>query len=133
MQFEVMNAEAAIDIEVTPEMTARLDVDEIHALYSTFWLARHVELAARRVIEPHFDEGENAVGAALHIKHVDMAPVGARVRIRAWTTLVEGNLIRCNFEAHHGEVLIAHGTQDQVCLPAAKIAQRIARAYDRLD
>ncbi len=128
----IEKAQAQFTIRVTPEMTARLAEEEIHPVYSTFWLGRHVELAARKVIEPYFENGEDAVGAALSIQHKAMTPVGAEVVIKAWVSKIHGALIHCNFEVFHGTLLVADGSQDQFCMSAGSIRQKIADAYKRL-
>ena len=62
-----------------------------------------------------------------------MAPVGAELTFRAWVVEVKKALVRCRFDVKHGDCLIAEGTQDQICLPAQLIKDKIAEAYQRLD
>ncbi len=130
MKAGVENSVGAIDVVVTPEMSARLDGREIHAVYSTFWLAYHAEVAARRAIEPFFEEGENAVGAELQIKHLAMTAIGATVHITARVTQVRGPVITCAIEARVGNknTLVAEGIQVQVCIADTIVQERVKNA-----
>jgi predicted thioesterase len=130
MHQDVAQGIGIVDIVVSPEMTATLDGTEIHNVYSTFWLAYHAEVAARRAIEPFFEKGDNAVGSGLAIEHVVMAGIGAHVRITATVSEMDRRRIRCTFEAHvlPSATLIARGTQDQVVLPTQVLAERANNA-----
>nr|BAL53583.1 thioesterase superfamily protein [uncultured Bacteroidetes bacterium] len=112
-------------------MAASLDGRLIHPLYSTFWLAYHAEVAARKAIEPYFDEGENALGAGIELEHRNMCPLGVRVDITATVTQCDGNRIICSLSARAGAIEIARGTQTQVVLPSERIQAMIARAYEQ--
>lgn len=131
MKSDVQHAVAEVEIEVTPAMTAALDGREIHSVYSTFWLAYHAEVAARRAIEPHFERGENAVGGELCIRHEAMAAVGDRVRIRAAVTEVKGKKILCSIQAFSQRRRIATGHQVQIVLPQTDIDRLVDDAYGR--
>ncbi|CAN5433925.1 hypothetical protein BH10BAC6_BH10BAC6_08250 [soil metagenome] len=130
MRAGVENSIGVVDVIVTPEMTAQLDGREIHPVYSTFWLAYHAEVAARRAIEPFFEDDENAVGAELHIKHLAMTAIGATVQITARVASVRGPVITCAIEARVGNknTLVAEGIQVQVCVADALLLERVAGA-----
>lgn len=131
MKSDVRTSSAEVDIEVTPSMTAVLDGREIHPVYSTFWLTHHAEVAARRAIEPYFDEGENAVGGEVCLRHEAMAAVGDHVRIRAVVSEVSGRRIVCAIEAYARQRRIASGRQVQIVLPQSEIDRLIDEAYGR--
>jgi predicted thioesterase len=131
-------AQAECNILVTSEMTASLNGKEIHPVYSTFWLAYHAECASRLAIEPFFEEGENAIGAELHLRHEAMSSVGTIVRVVAQVEEIserEGRVhcIVCAIEAfcmtHSGEQRVASGSQTQIILPQTLINERIQAAY----
>ena len=130
MHQDVAQGIGIVDIVVSTDMTAILDGTEIHRVYSTFWLAYHAEVAARRAIEPYFEPGDNAVGSGLAIEHMAMAGIGAHVRITATVSEIDRRRIRCTFEAHvlPSATLIARGTQDQVVLPTQVLAERANNA-----
>lgn len=129
---DVRSSTAHVIVTVTEEMTARLDGREIHPVYSTFWLAYHAEVAARRAIEPYFDEGENAVGGALSLEHRAMAPVGAVVDVEARVVNVEGNRIVCAITAINENTLLAEGTQVQIVMRSETLRKKVDEAYRRL-
>lgn len=111
-------------------MAATLDGRSIHPLYSTFWLAYHAEVAARKAIEPYFDDGENAIGGAITLEHFAMCPIGAQVHITATVAERKGNRIICSITARTPHREIARGTQTQIVLPATVISEKIRQAYD---
>ncbi|HLP29696.1 MAG TPA: hotdog domain-containing protein [Candidatus Didemnitutus sp.] len=130
MKPGIENGIGIVEITVTPDMTARLDEKLIHPVYSTFWLAYHAEVAARRAIEPFFDEGDNAVGSSIQINHKTMAGIGARVQITARVSSVKGRHVLCTIEvvAQKTNTLLAEGTQGQVLMSSASLAERCKQA-----
>ncbi len=119
-----------VEIIVTQGMMAILDERVIHPVYSTFWLAYHAELAARRAIEPYFDDTENAVGSSISLTHKSMAGLGAEVRITAQVSVVTGRHVLCTIEARatKTDTLLAEGIQGQVILSSATLAAKCASA-----
>ena len=130
MKSGVEHGVGVVHVTVDDAMTARLEDLVAHPVYSTFWLSYHAELAARRAIQPYFEEGENAVGAYLEIRHHAMAGVGAHVEIRATVIEVKGRFIRCRVEARHQttKALLAEGLQDQIVLSTEVLDEKIASA-----
>ena len=133
MKPGIESAAGLITFVVTSDMTAQLDGREIHPVYGTFWAGYHSEVAARRAIEPYFEEGENAVGSALSINHKAMAAVGTSIEVIAQVTSISGNRIICSVQIRTCETntLLAEGTQEQVVLLDAKLRELVARAYTR--
>jgi fluoroacetyl-CoA thioesterase len=81
--------EVSHEVTVTPEMTARLFDREIHRVYGTAWMVRHVEEAGRMLVEPHLGAGEDATGYEIHLRHERPAAVGDRLIVRARVTHVD--------------------------------------------
>ncbi len=133
MRAEVLGHTAEVRVRVTPEMVAALDGVVVHPVCSTFWIAYYAEVAARRAIEPFFEEGENAIGAALHLEHIAMAPVGSELLVRAVVEQMEGNRVWCRWEAFAAGQRIAQGEQLQVILPHERIQALLRQAYERAD
>ena len=133
MRAEVLGHTAEVCVRVTPEMVAALDGVVVHPVCSTFWIAYYAEVAARRAIEPFFEEGENAIGAALHLEHIAMAPVGSELLVRAVVERMEGNRVWCRWEAFAAGQRIAQGEQLQVILPHERIQVLLRQAYERAD
>ncbi|MCO6465549.1 MAG: hypothetical protein J5I53_02940 [Bradyrhizobiaceae bacterium] len=119
-----------VEFTVTAEMTAQLDGREIHPVCSTFWMVYYAEVAARRAIEQHFAEGEDAVGAAIQLNHRAMCGVEADVVVEARVVQIEGNRIRCSIKAtaKNTNTLLAEGIQDQVVMRTEVLASKIAAA-----
>ncbi|MFM8568263.1 MAG: thioesterase family protein, partial [Candidatus Kapaibacterium sp.] len=129
MRAEVIRSTGIIECVVTPEMCATLDGVAIHPVYSTFWLSYHAEVAARRAIEEFFDEGEDAVGGELCIRHAGMCAVGDRVRVVARVRDVRERRITCDIEAFSSTRRIATGHQVQIVLPRTRIDALVREAY----
>lgn len=131
MRCEVENGLGELEVVVTAEMTAQLDGKEIHAVYSTFWAAKHAETAARRAIEPFFEGSDNAVGSELTINHVRMAAVGTTLLITARVASVDKQRITCVYEIRDSKtgMLIANGRQVQVVLQQQQINALVSAAY----
>lgn len=132
MKPEVQHSSAVFETVVTNEMTAVLDGNPIHPVYSTFWLSHHAEVAARRAIEPYFEGDDNAVGGELLIHHEAMCAVGDSVRIVATVTEVKGKKIVCSIEAFSSSRRIATGHQTQIVLSNSTISLLVDEAYSLL-
>ena len=74
---------AELEITVTPEMTARLFDREIHPVYGTQWMVRHVEESGRLLVERHLQPTEDATGYAIELRHERPARVGDVVVVEA--------------------------------------------------
>lgn len=131
MKVGIETAEGVVEVTVTTEMVARLDDRILHPVYSTFWLGYHAEVAARRAIEPFFEEHENACGTGLSIRHKAMAAVGAHVVVQASVTQINGNRILCRIEARiaNSDIILAQGTQEQAVLSTERLTELAAEAY----
>lgn len=75
--------EAVVEVIVTPEMRAAFEGEVVHEVYGTTPMVGHMELAARRVILPAREEGEEGIGYKVDITHLAPAPVGSRVTVTA--------------------------------------------------
>ena len=78
---------------MTPEMTAQLFDREVHPVYATAWMVRHVEESGRLVVERHLDPGEDATGYRIELTHERPARVGERLTVRA--TVVDADEREC--------------------------------------
>ena len=130
MKPGIESAAGSVEFVVTEVMTAQLDGREIHPVYSTFWACHHCEVAARRAIEPFFEESEDAVGSALSLKHRAMAAVGALLVVTARVSHIEGNRVTCSvrIETSQSGRLLAEGTQEQVVISKDKLMGLVAGA-----
>ncbi len=121
----VPGAEAQITVTVTDDMLARFEeLGLVHPVYSTWSMVRHMELASRKVILPHLEPDEEAVGYSVSVTHLAPTPAGATVTARARLVRIEGNHVICATSAHSGSTTIGEGTTVQVIVSAAGLRAR---------
>ncbi len=132
MKTEVASAKYEFETSVTEEMAATLNGRLLHPVYSTFWMAYHAEVAARLAIEPYFEEGENAVGGVVEVRHEAMAAVGDTVRICARVTEVKGRKIVCEIEVYSKSRRIGSGKQVQITMANEEIERLVAEAQQSI-
>ncbi len=132
MHSDVAKAKHTLTFTVTKEMTACLDGVEIHPVLSTVTTAYYMEVAARKVIEPFFEPGENAIGAGITIEHKSMAAIGAKVTCVARTTEFDGKRIVCNVATYQGDAVLAEGEMVQIVLSQSRVSRLIEEARQRI-
>lgn len=132
MKPEVATARYEFDTLVTEEMAATLNGRLLHPVYSTFWMAYHAEVAARLAIEPYFEEGENAVGGIVEVKHEAMAAIGDTIKICARVTEIKGRKIVCDIEVFSKSRRIGTGKQVQITMANEEIEKLVAEAQARV-
>jgi fluoroacetyl-CoA thioesterase len=118
--------EARLGVVVTHEMTVEFgELGALHPVYATYWMAKHMEEAGRKLILEVLDDDEDGVGSALSVRHLAPALPGMRIEVIARHIRTEANRIfaECRAIDAEGEV-IGEGTTEQVVLPAAQIRAR---------
>jgi fluoroacetyl-CoA thioesterase len=110
-------------VKVTPEMTARLFEREIHPVYATAWMLRHVEEAGRLVVEPHLGADEDATGYAITLTHELPAEVGEELTITARVTAVDDRACTVEFEVRGRAGVVGHGTFVQRYVRRGRLAR----------
>jgi len=119
---------AEVTAEVTEDMCPAFDGVIVHRVYSTWSMAYHMELAARKVLAPHLDDHEEGIGSSLSIEHVAPTPVGHTVRVVAKAIEVDGSTVVCDVTAYDGDRLVGRGRQVQRVLPKSTLEALIERA-----
>ncbi len=119
---------AEVGIEVTEDMCPAFDDVIVHRVYSTWSMAHHMELAARKVLAPHLEPHEEGIGGHLSIDHVAPAVVGRHVRICAEATCVDDDGVTCEVTAWDGDTLLGKGRQVQRVMPKSVLREIIDRA-----
>ena len=119
---------AEVTAEVTEDMCPAFDGVIVHRVYSTWSMAHHMELAARKVLAPHLDEHEEGIGSSLSIEHVAPTPVGHTVRVKATAIEVDDTTVVCDVSAYDGDRLVGRGRQVQRVLPKSTLEALIERA-----
>lgn len=106
---------------VSAEDTARFESGEVHAVYSTFALARDAEWSGRLFVLEMKEEDEEGIGTAISVIHHSPALIGKDVAFIATLKDVVSNEVITTFEARVGERLIASGEQRQKILKRKKL------------
>ena len=119
---------ASVNITVTEDMCPAFDGTVVHRVYSTWSMAHHMELAARKVLAPYLEPDEEGIGSHLTIDHLAPAPVGHRVRVEATAVEVSPAEVTCEVLAWDGDRLLGRGRQIQRVLPKELLERIFARA-----
>ncbi|MHC5024615.1 MAG: thioesterase family protein [Planctomycetota bacterium] len=122
-----------VTITVTEDMCPAFDDIVVHRVYSTWSMAHHMELAARKVLAPHLEEHEEGIGSHLSIDHVAPTPLGRQVRVVAEAVELGPTTLVCDVIAYHvhpdgRESIAGRGQQVQRILPRNKLQALIERA-----
>src|SRR5689334_17333060 len=98
-----------LDIGVTGELRCTVAAEQVIHLgmettagavvFSTPSMINLMEHAARNTLMPYLDEGEDSVGAVVHVEHLAATPIGANVRAVARVTSVNRKLVEFEIEA----------------------------------
>ncbi len=128
---------AAHELTVTPAMTVDFEQDDprlgaLHPVYATYWMAKHMELASRKVILPFLEEGEEGIGFRVEVSHLASALPGMRVRVEARFREMVKNRVHADCVAVNelGDV-IGEGATVQVILPRERLEANFARLRER--
>jgi len=111
---------------VTASDFARFDDGLVHAVCSTFSLARAAEWAGRLFVLDMKQEDEEGIGTHLTINHRSPAFEGDKIEITATLTAHRGHEVICSFEARVGDRLVADGETGQKILKKEKLAGILA-------
>jgi predicted thioesterase len=122
--------QAEVSVCVTVEMCPAFDGVVVHRVYSTWSMAHHMEIAARRVLAPHLEPDEEGIGTHLSIDHLGPTVVGRTVRVVATAVQVDDKGVLCEVVAYDGERIVGKGRQMQRVLPKQKLAALIERHAD---
>ena len=118
-------------LEVTLEMCPTFDGVVAHRVYSTWSVAHHFEIAARKVLVDFLEPHEEGVGSHVSVDHLAPCAVGGKVRVEA--KLVEVTRDRhikvvCECRAFSGERLLATGKQVQVVMEKEHLKRYLERS-----
>lgn len=95
----------------------------LHAVYSTFALARDMEWSSRQFFIEMREEDEEGVGTHLSIDHKHPAFVGDEVEITATVSQLNGNELICDITVRSKDKLIATGKTGQRMLKKHRLNQ----------
>ena len=123
-----------VEVLVTDEMTVDFaELGRVHPVYASYWLAKHMAEAGRKIILPFLEPEEEGIGSALAVRHRAPALPGMRLEVLAEHTATEGNrvLSRCRAWSDLGE-LVGDGETEQVVLARAGLERRLDALRDRM-
>jgi fluoroacetyl-CoA thioesterase len=125
---------ARVSFVVSLEMT--VDFDELGPgpdLYATYWMAKHMEEAGRKIILPFLDDGEDGVGRAVSVTHLAPAAPGTLVHVDARFERTESNRVFASQTATTASgKLLGEGTTEQVVLPKSRLEEMLRVAARRV-
>jgi len=120
-----------IVIQVTEDMCPAFDGEIVHPVYSTWSVAHHFEIAARKVLVDFLEGHEEGVGSHVSVDHLAPCPVGREVRVRAELVEVRQEhhvRVVCNLSAFDGARLLARGRQVQIVMNKDHLARYLERS-----
>jgi len=111
-----IGSKSVVIFKVQEKMAAAFEGKVVHNVLSTFHLVYYAELAARRLIESYLDDGEEAAGFEIHLKHIAPTKIGDDVTLTATLIKKNGRKLVCKLEAENSGKQICSGTQTQVLI-----------------
>lgn len=134
MKKDIIGQEYSMTFTVTTEMAATLDGVTIHPVCSTVTMVYFAEVVSRKVIEPFFEIGDQAIGGGISLQHLHMAAIGEHIEIRAIITDFNEKVLICAIEARvqGTDIMLCKGTQTQIVLLQTKVDDLIQKAYARV-
>lgn len=107
---------------VSGDDSARFENGEVHAVYSTFALARDAEWSGRLFVLEMKEDDEEGIGTGITIRHLSPALIGEQVVFTSVLAEVNKNEIVTDFTARIGSRILAEGRQWQKILKKKKLA-----------
>ena len=113
-------ASAALRVTVREADAPGFGNGDVHQVYGTAAMVRDMEHAARLVLEPLLEPGEEGVGAEVWCRHLAPVPIGASVEVTATATEQTRRRLVCQVETRHDGRLVGEGTVTQVIVDLAR-------------
>jgi enoyl-CoA hydratase/carnithine racemase/predicted thioesterase len=112
---------------VTADRTIALGAHAPHGavVFSTPAMINLMEHAARRLLEPFLEPGEESVGIDVQVTHTAATPIGATVEAQATVTALEGRTIGFEVTARDEREPIGHGAHRRAIIPLERFAERL--------
>lgn len=101
-------------------------------VFSTPSMINLMELAAKELIRPYLDDGEESVGATVNVEHLAATPIGAAVRAVAKVTAVNRKLVDFEIEAFDAIDRIGQGTHTRAIIQTGRFAERLTEKASKL-
>jgi len=111
-----IGSKSVVIFKVQERMVAAFERKVVHNVFSTFLLVYYSELAARRLIEPYLEDGEEAAGFEINLKHLAPTKIGDEVMLTATLIKKHGRKLVRKLEAENSGKKICSGTKTQVLI-----------------
>jgi fluoroacetyl-CoA thioesterase len=118
-------ATSTLEVKVTPDMTAYARAEQSPPVCGTAALAAHVERICRELLEPHLEEGEEALGASLELSYRTPVPVGETMDLTATVAVVGPAKLVCEVQVRQGGTNVARGSFEQLLVPTAELEAEV--------
>lgn len=115
---------ATLDVVVTPDMASAASVTA--RVYGSVALVAHMEEVCRGLLQPHLEEGEDAVGHGLDVTHRAPVPVGAQVTLTATVAEVRPQRLKCEVLVRQSGRLVARGSFEQRVVKVSEFDAEVA-------
>lgn len=119
---------------VSPDVTIHLGADQPRGavVFSTPSMIHLMEYAARELLRPFLEPGEESVGVTVQVEHLAATPLGARVEAEARVTAVNGKLVDFEVTARDEIDIIGKGTHRRAIIGVEKFAARLNEKVAKL-
>lgn len=114
-------ATSTLDVVVTPDMAPHAQRTAAPPVCGTAALCQRVEEICRDLLEPHLEDGEEGVGAALELSHRIPVPVGETMSLTATVAVVGPTTLVCEVLVRHAGVNVARGSFEQRVVAASEL------------
>ena len=118
---------AELSERVTPDVAITLGDTGSVSVYSTPSMINLMEHAARKVLEPFLEDGEESVGADVNVRHLAPTGSGQTVRAVARVTGIEGRRISFSLEAYDETQQIGEGTHTRFVIQLDRFVKNVQK------
>lgn len=94
-------------------------------VFSTPAMILLMELAAKRVLEPYLERGEQSVGMEVDVQHLAATPIGAAVHGEARISDVDGRQVQFEVAAYEGDQLIGRGRHRRAVVQLDRVRDQL--------
>lgn len=112
---------------VDASMVITLGGDARATVFSTPNMILLMERAAREVLRPFLEPGEESVGIDVNIRHLGGAGIGSTVHGVAKVKSIDGRRVMFDVQAYCGDRLIGEGTHARAVVQLDRLVENIAK------
>lgn len=114
-----------LSMKTSEEHSAQKFFPHLPNVFATPFLGGLMEQVCAELIQPHLEEGEQSVGAAMDLKHLAPTPLGMTVTVKATLKEVKGKQLIFHVEAFDEVEKIGEATHQRFIINAEKFNQRV--------